>query len=400
MHDRPKRALFISSPIGLGHAWRDVAIADELRARCPDLEIEWLAQEPVTTVLARAGRDASTRPAASSPPSRRTSTARPASTTCTPSRRSGGWTRSSARTSCCSTTSCASERYDLWIGDEAWEVDHFLHENPELKTSPYVWLTDFVGFAADARRRRARGVPDRRLQRRDDRAHRALPARARPGDLRRRPRRHRPGHASAPACPRSASGRERHYDFSGYVPGFDPGPSRTAERSAPSWATAGRADLHRLGRRLRASARRCSTASIESLPLAREQVPDLRMVVVAGPRIDPASLPRADGLEVHGYVHDLYRHLAACDVAVVQGGLTTTMELVAARRPFVYLPLAHHFEQQLPRPPPARPLRRAHVARVPRTRARRRSPTPSPTRSGARRRTCRSSREARRGPRR
>ena len=25
------------------------------------------------------------------------------------------------------------EHYDLWIGDEAWEVDYFLHENPELK---------------------------------------------------------------------------------------------------------------------------------------------------------------------------------------------------------------------------------------------------------------------------
>ena len=42
---------------------------------------------------------------------------------------------------------------------------------------------------------------------------------------------------------------------------------------------------------------------------------------------------------------DLYRQLAACDLAVVQGGLTTTMELAAARRPFVYCPLKHHFEQ-------------------------------------------------------
>ncbi len=47
-----------------------------------------------------------------------------------------------------------------------------------------------------------------------------------------------------------------------------------------------------------------------------------------------------------GYVHELYRHLAACDVAVVQGGLTTTMELVAAQRPFVSLPLTSHMEQR------------------------------------------------------
>ena len=44
-------------------------------------------------------------------------------------------------------------------------------------------------------------------------------------------------------------------------------------------------------------------------------------------------------------MHDLYRHLAACDLAVVQGGLTTAMELTANRRPFLYFPLGHHFEQ-------------------------------------------------------
>jgi UDP:flavonoid glycosyltransferase YjiC (YdhE family) len=46
-------------------------------------------------------------------------------------------------------------------------------------------------------------------------------------------------------------------------------------------------------------------------------------------------------------VHDLYKHLAACDLAIVQGGLTTAMELTANRRPFIYFPLKHHFEQNL-----------------------------------------------------
>ena len=71
------------------------------------------------------------------------------------------------------------------------------------------------------------------------------------------------------------------------------------------------------------------------------------MIVVTGPRIDPGSLKSHDGLEVHGYVHDLPRHLAACDLAVVQGGLTTTMELTAAGRPFIYVPVRHHFEQNV-----------------------------------------------------
>jgi UDP-N-acetylglucosamine:LPS N-acetylglucosamine transferase len=69
------------------------------------------------------------------------------------------------------------------------------------------------------------------------------------------------------------------------------------------------------------------------------------MVVVTGPRIDPASIQAAEGLDVRTFVPDLYRQLAASDLAIVQGGLTTCMELTAAQRPFIYIPLRHHFEQ-------------------------------------------------------
>ena len=84
-----------------------------------------------------------------------------------------------------------------------------------------------------------------------------------------------------------------------------------------------------------------------AFPLAEKKIPGLRMVVVTGPRIDPGSIAVPEGVELRGYLPDLHRHLAACDVAVVQGGLTTTMELVAAHRPFLYVPLANHFEQQV-----------------------------------------------------
>ena len=56
-----KRALFVSSPIGLGHARRDVAIARELRALHPDLEIDWLAQDPGHARCSRPRASASTR---------------------------------------------------------------------------------------------------------------------------------------------------------------------------------------------------------------------------------------------------------------------------------------------------------------------------------------------------
>ena len=80
-----------------------------------------------------------------------------------------------------------SEHYDLVIGDEAWDVDYYYHENPELKRQPFVFLTDFVG-CLPIEERRARGLPVRRPQRRRHRARGALPVRARCGDLRRQPR--------------------------------------------------------------------------------------------------------------------------------------------------------------------------------------------------------------------
>ena len=52
---RGKRALYLSSPIGLGHGRRDIAIARELRQLQPDLKVDWLAQDPVTRLLDSAG---------------------------------------------------------------------------------------------------------------------------------------------------------------------------------------------------------------------------------------------------------------------------------------------------------------------------------------------------------
>jgi predicted glycosyltransferase len=51
-------------------------------------------------------------------------------------------------------------------------------------------------------------------------------------------------------------------------------------------------------------------------------------------------------MDKRSYVSDLFEHLACADAAVVQGGLSTTMELVATGRPFIYFPLRRHREQQ------------------------------------------------------
>ena len=148
-----------------------------------------------------------------------------------------------------------------------------------------------------------------------------------------------------PDLPMIRDWTERNFDFAGYVTGFDPVDlgGRTKLRAELGYGddelvcivTVGGSGVGAdLLRRV-----------IAAYPQASERVPQLRMVVVAGPRIDPRSLPAQAGLEVAPYVHNLYRHLAACDLAVVQGGLTTSMELTANKRPFIYFPLRHHFEQ-------------------------------------------------------
>jgi predicted glycosyltransferase len=138
---------------------------------------------------------------------------------------------------------------------------------------------------------------------------------------------------------------EEHFAFAGYVTGFDPAEfaDRATLRAELGYGEDEQVCIVTVGgsgvggdllRRV-----------IAAFPQAKAMVPALRMIVVAGPRIPPQSLPSHDGLEIRAYVHHLYRHLAACDLAVVQGGLTTSMELTANQRPFLYFPLRHHFEQ-------------------------------------------------------
>jgi predicted glycosyltransferase len=59
---------------------------------------------------------------------------------------------------------------------------------------------------------------------------------------------------------------------------------------------------------------------VASYPHIQEQVRDVQMVLVCGPRIASATVQAPSGVEVRGYVPRLYEHLAACDVAIVQGG--------------------------------------------------------------------------------
>ena len=153
------------------------------------------------------------------------------------------------------------------------------------------------------------------------------------------------GERFGPDLPLIRDWTEEHFSFAGYVTGFDPADLGDRERLRHELGYGEQEEVCIVTVGGSGVGGDLLRRVIDAYPEARKQVPSLRMIVVAGPRIDPATLPSYKGLEVRSYVHNLYRHLAACDLAVVQGGLTTGMELAANRRPFLYFPLRHHFEQ-------------------------------------------------------
>ena len=340
---RAKKALYISSPIGLGHGRRDIAIARELRKLHPDLQIDWLAQDPVTRLLD--AHDERIHPLS----------ARLASESRHIELESGEHDLNAFQAIrrmdevlianfMLFQDAVDEGGYDLVIADEAWDIDHYWHEHPELKKAKLAWLTDFVGYVPMPEN----GAPEALLTT-DYNAEMIGHVERHPGV------RDRAIFVGGPEDVAPLSfGRDlpamhdwvpKHFDFAGYVIGAHP------QTFGP------RAELRqRLG--YRHDERVCIVTVggsgvgthliqriLQSYPIARVRLHELRMIVVAGPRIDPASLNAPAGVEVRAFVPDLDRHLAACDLALVQGGLTTCMELTAAGTPFLYFPLRNHFEQ-------------------------------------------------------
>ena len=341
--NRKRRALYISSPIGLGHAQRDVAIATELRKLHPDLEIDWLAQHPVTKVLEARGERIHPASALLASESQHIE--------CESAEHDLHCFQALRRMDEILVANymlfhdvVSAQDYDLWIGDEAWDVDYFLHENPEEKRAAYVWMTDFVGYLPmpDGGDHEAFLTADYNAEMIE---HIERFPRLRDRSIFVGNREDIVPESFGTDLPAIRAWTEAHYDFSGYITGFDP--RAFADRQALRGELGYRPDEQVCIVTVGGSGvgEHLLRRVISAFPEAKRRLPALRMVVVAGPRIDTASLPSGDGLEIRAYVHELYRHLAACDLAVVKGGLTTCMELAANQRPFLYFPLRHHFEQ-------------------------------------------------------
>jgi len=338
-----KKALYLSSPIGLGHARRDLAITRELRQLHPDLQVDWLAQDPVTRFLN--ANDERIHPASQKLANESTHIESEAGEhDLNAFQAIRNMDEILIANFMVFQEVLEQEHYDLVIADEAWDVDHYWHEHPELKKSQIAWLTDFVGWVPipDNGEQEAFLTTDynaemiEHVERHPDLRDRAIFV-GNPNDI--------IPHGFGRDLPAMRDWIPEHFDFCGYVLGEHPTNFGTREELRKRFGyrddeqvcivTVGGSGVGgTLIKRI-----------LDAYPIAKRHLPDLRMIVVTGPRLDPAQFDLPEGVEARSFVPDLDQHLAACDLALVQGGLTTTMELAAADTPFLYFPLRNHFEQ-------------------------------------------------------
>jgi predicted glycosyltransferase len=84
---------------------------------------------------------------------------------------------------------------------------------------------------------------------------------------------------------------EQHYQFAGYISGYDPpdADGRAAIRAELGWRPDEKICLVTVGGS--GVGTDLLRRAVAAYPAARQPVPGLRMIVVTGPRIDPAVLP-------------------------------------------------------------------------------------------------------------
>ena len=337
------RILFISGSIGLGHATRDLAIAQAFRRLAPEAEIVWLAGEPARSAIRQAGETLhaeADRYRSDSDVADRASTVGGLNVFRYLLGARSQWIANAKLVA----NIVGGDRFDAIVGDETYELVVAIRTKAFVCAAPFVMIYDFLGLDATTNNLLERiGVQYwNYVWSRDGEAfangrNRALFV-GEPEDI--------PDRPMGVRLPNRRAHALRHYRFLGYVLPFDL--EEVEDRSAVR-AQLGYGDAPLVVASVggTAAGRDLLEACAAAFPIARDRIPNLEMAIVCGPRIAPDSIPAPSGVRVHGFVPALYRHFAACDLAIVQAGGTTTLELTALRRPFIYVPLEGQCEQEI-----------------------------------------------------
>jgi UDP:flavonoid glycosyltransferase YjiC (YdhE family) len=336
--------LYVSGSLGLGHVTRDLAIATEMRRMCPDVEITWIAGSPASDVLVVAGE----RLAPEQPEYRgETDLAEAASRdgrlslTFYVFKALAAWLRNARLIG----NAASRGKYDVIVGNETYEIvvaNFFgVHVLPPV---PFVMMYDFWGMEVTSGRVLERigawmlNLVWSQEWRVTARGRNAAVFFGEIEDI--------PDRRFGVLLPHRRRYAQKHVEFVGYPLPFDlqDVPSKAALRNELGYGngplvicTVGGTSIGRPLLEL------CAAA----FPLVVARVPDLHLVLVGGPRIDPASLYVPENIDCRGMIPQLWHHLAACDLAVVQGGGATTLEVEALRVPFLFFPVENQSEQEI-----------------------------------------------------
>jgi UDP:flavonoid glycosyltransferase YjiC (YdhE family) len=338
-----KRVLFISGSLGLGHVGRDIEIAKAIRKIDANIEISWLADDPASMVLAQAGETLL-------PEVRFWAHANNILDGSAKDYKANlvKWVMSMRRDWAANNLVVAKlvekENFDLVIGDEAYEVLIERVNNPDFRNFRFVMIYDAIGFdrVTTSPIGALATYAVNRLWAKGLKAGKSVADRSlfigEVDDV--------PDENFGLMLPNKRKLTVAHLDFVGYVLSFNPEDYPDKERArhllgygnepliiCSIGGTSAGKDLLDL----------CSQAYL----ILKKKIPELKMVLVCGPLLKPETIQAPEGVEVRGYVPELYKHLAAADLCIVTGGGTVTLELTALKKPFLYFPLKQHPEQEV-----------------------------------------------------
>jgi hypothetical protein len=339
------KVLFISGSHGLGHVGRDIEMAKELRKLLPGTEIEWLADHPASDVLREVGEKVL--------PEAEEMDYGAAHVDGSGQRYElnigvhGFDLRKGQPLNAKKVLALiAKGSYDLVVGDETYDLYTALWKDRSLKTFKLIGIGDFIGMdpmSWNLKDRLACKVfnkvwSESMMMNLDHTLMESYIMIGVPEDINEEPF--------------GKSGMTRRelalkvMDFVGYIVSFDPH-DYLDQKQVKSRLGYGPGPLIVCTIGGTAAGRDLLELCGKSYPMLKQEFPDLRMLLVCGPRLAQSAIKVPEGVEVMGYVPKLYEHMAAADVTVTAGGGTTTLELTALKRPFLYFPFEHHCEQMI-----------------------------------------------------
>jgi UDP-N-acetylglucosamine:LPS N-acetylglucosamine transferase len=334
------KVLFISGPIGLGHVSRELEIVKEMRKLDPNVEIIWHAEEPAASMLRSAGEG---NPYTYSDSKSTTSFADAEAhdynlSLCTMFLE---WLKTFPDRVGYFMKIVAEQGVDTIVGDETMEVLLTLANKPELKQFKFVYLSDFFG-AYQVRMKPKEMIATHifnktwtKFMENPDLYEKFIFI-GEKEDI--------DEGSMGLFLPKRRDLAYKNVEFVGNILPFRPEDymDKVAMKRKLGYdqkpliiCTAGGSSAGKPLLNL------CS----KSYLILKKDLPDAQMKIVCGPRIPTHEIVKEDGVDIAGYVPNLYEHFAAADLVITSGGGSSTLELTALQKPFLYFPILQHWEQ-------------------------------------------------------